>query len=186
MGKFDRPSRCTYGIPVTFRWYGAPSASEGQDLEVALVKFQMVIEQPSRVTNGYIWAAARAEIKQKLELASQGKLTPPRQIDVIDGSNPPPLYEIRWQNITIQELQLDGTLIDLSLIVRMYHSEPFEAPHHFIGHHIHEKDISDPNTVKELQNSEISVARGYFEHGLPTFWGISSLTGRKGSINYNL
>jgi hypothetical protein len=68
----------------------------------------------------------------------------------------------------------------------MYHSEPFEAPHHFIGHHIHEKDIRDPNTVKELQNSEISVARRYFEHGLPTFWGISSLTGRKGSINYNL
>lgn len=183
MGKFDGPSRCTSGLAVKFRWYGSPSAIQGADLETALEKFKIVIEKPTRITNDYVWAAARAEIKKKIELASQGRLTPPRQIDVVDRRNPPPMYEIRWQNITIRELQPDGKIAYLSLIVRMYHSEPLEAPEYFIGHHIHEKDVSDEDVINTLQNAEIAVARRYFEHGLPTLWGISELTTSKKSIN---
>lgn len=183
MGKFDGPSRCESGTPVKFRWYGSPQADEGRDIQVALHKFQIEIEKPHRKTNGYIWEMARAEIKKKLDLASQGRLRSPAQVKVVDAGNPPPLYEIRWQAITIQEFRPGGKLADTTLLVRMYHSEPFEAPNHFIGHHIHEKEVNDGAFVMQRQNEEIAVARGYFDHGLPSYWGISELTNSRKSIN---
>ncbi len=182
MGKFDKPSRCSSGSPLKFRWFGFPQAGEGHDLAVVLEKFQSVISAPNRLTNGYIWGMAKAEVKNRIQLAANGKLRAPAQIKPVDTSNPPPLYEIRWQGITVQELQSDGTKVDLSLLIRMYHSEPAEAPVHFIAHHIHEKDLSIPTKANERQTIEIEVAKKYFDLGKPVFWGISELTGNRKSI----
>lgn len=182
MGNFDGPSRCSGGSLLKFRWFGFPQAVEGQDLAVVLEKFQSIIAAPNRLTNGYVWGMAKAEVKNRIQLAANGKLRAPAQIKPVDTSNPPPLFEIRWQGITVQEVQPDGTKLDLSILVRMYHSEPAEAPVHFIAHHIHEKDVSNPSKANERQTTEIGVAKKYFDLGKPVFWGISELTGVRKSI----
>lgn len=183
MGKYDGLSRCSKGQHVKFRWFGYPRVPEGQDFQVVLDKFQSIVQASGRITNDYIWAMAQAELINRLRSATAGKLRSPSQIKPIDTSNPPPLYEIRWQGITIQRQTANGRLEDESLLVRMYHSEPAEAPEHFIGHHIHEKDVSDPSQVNARQDEHIKVAIGYFELGISNFWEISGLTNRKKSIN---
>ena len=183
MGKYDGPSRCSGGKDLTFRWFGYPQANESDDIQVATDKFIHMLEGPNRITNGYIGGMARAEFRKKVALAGKGQLWPVTGVAAVDKGNPPPLYEIRWQGITIREDLGGGVIRDLSLIVRKYHSEPSEAPDYFIGHHVHEKDVSDREAISELQNVEILVAKRYFELGLPTLWGISKLTSGKKSIN---
>lgn len=168
---------------MNFRWFGYPQAQEGQDLETVLNKFKAVIEAPTRITDDYVWAMARAEILHTFKMAKLGKLRSPREIRPVDIKNPPPLYEIRWQSITVRHRVKDGEIEDLRLLIRMYHSEPPEAPQHFIGHHIHEKDVSRPEEIRQRQNVEISTAVGYFELGKPQMWGISELTNSRKSIN---
>jgi hypothetical protein len=184
MGKFDGPSRCSGGQNLKFRWYGFPQAEEGRDFDVVLEKFQAVIEAPNRITHDYVWIMAKAEIKQVLKQAAAGKLQPPDQLKPVDVSNPPPLYEIRWQSITVRTRMEDGRVEDERLLIRMYHSEPHEAPTHFIGHHIHEKAVDgDSKEIRQWQDTEIKVAVRYFEQGKPVLWGISELTNEKKSIN---
>lgn len=183
MSKFDELSRCCSGNSVKFRWYGFPKSKDGQDIEAVLQKFQLLIEGSSRITNGYVWSMARAEIKSRIKIAEAGKLRTTRQIKPVDVNNPPPLYEIRWQDITVQERIEDGTIRDSRLLVRMYHSEPREAPGYFIGHHIHEKDVTDTNQVNNHQNAEIGVALKYFDNGRDDLWGISELTKDRKNIN---
>jgi hypothetical protein len=182
MGKFDEPSRCSSGRATKFRWFGYPPAEDGRDFQAVLDKFQAVIDAPHRITNDYVWAMAKAEVKSRLKLAAAGKLSAPNQVKPVDVRNPPPMYEIRWQGITVRQKLNDGTIGGVEILVRMYHSEPSEAPEHFIGHHIHEKDVSDPSEANRLQNDEIRVALNYFELGKPNLWDISELTYRDKSI----
>lgn len=172
---FDAPSRCSSGQPVRFKWFGYPQAKRGQDYQAVLDKFQAIIQKPNRVTNDFVWAMSRSEVLQRLRVAASGKLRPPSQIKPVDIKNPPALYEIRWQGITVRTRLSDGSLGSEQIIVRMYHSEPSEAPGFFIGHHIHEKDVSDPSNINKLQNDEIKVAVKYFELGKQTCWGIRDL-----------
>ena len=165
-------SRCCNGKPLLFRWYGYPKAPLGFDLETAITKFITVLNAPNRDMNAYVVAMAKAECRHKLKLASLGQLTPSRHIKPIESANPPPLYEIRWQGITVRESNELGLFLDRRLLIRMYHSEPSEAPNHFIGHHIHEKLISGDASTWLTQNEEIATAIGFYRAGLPTNWGI--------------
>jgi hypothetical protein len=54
----------------------------------------------------------------------------------------------------------------------MYYSEPEAFPNHFIGHHIHEKALRPRDKIKQMQNSEIRIAKGYYEQGKRNSWGI--------------
>lgn len=115
---------------------------------------------------------AAAEFKQLITVAEAGLLVPDRQVKAVDINNPPPFFELRWQGISVQEINHEGNLVDRRLIVRMYHSEPDEAPMHFIGHHIHEKVISGDASVWLLQNEEIATAVGFYRSGISTKWGL--------------
>ncbi len=161
---------------VKFRWYGNPITVEGRDVPIALEEFLRLIEGVNRVNNKYVRSMARSEFKRRIELASAGRLKPITQIKPVDILNPPPLYEIRWQGITVMERGSDGVVADLDLLIRMYHSEPAEAPNHFIGHNMHEKVVHGVESVWEAQDREIDIAKNYFKYGLSTLWGISDLT----------
>lgn len=121
------------------------------------------------------WSSAitRAEFKKRIQKASRGELEPIDEVKPVDAVNPPPMYEIRWQDIAVAELQDDGSQKFSEVQVRLYHSEPPSRPGYFIGHHAHEKDVVTTD-VNAAQNREISVAVAWHDHGSPTNWGIAS------------
>lgn len=160
-------------MPV-FRWYGFPQCAEGQDLQTAVDVLLASISGEGRVWNPWSRSMAGAEFRQRLQKAASGKLTPVDEVKPVDVRNPPPLYEIRWQGISVTNRAADGALSYSKVIVRLYHSEPPEAPDHFIGHHAHEKDVS-ADDVNEVQDSEIKVALGWHAHGLDRRWDIQRL-----------
>lgn len=176
MNSHDTQSRCSLGQPLKFRWYGEKPAAIGRDLEEMLRSFESELTRSNRIINDFVLAAARAEIKRVVEKAILGKLRPVKQIKVVDGKRIPTLFEIRWQNIPMREIQSNGELKTVNLLFRMYHSEPEEAPGYFVGHHIHEKDVSVQCDIKSRQNQEIALARHYFESGKESRWGIRELT----------
>lgn len=95
------------------------------------------------------------------------------EVKPVDEKNPPPLYEIRWQGISVTNRLADNTTVYSTVVVRMYHSEPASAPEHFIGHHAHEKDVSTAD-VNAAQQIEINVAKSMYKLGEVVNWGIAS------------
>ena len=165
-------SRCSSGKPLQFRWFGYPPSPQGLDLETATEKFLSVVTGSNRELNDYVVAMARAEFRHTLKIATSGQLSPSRHVKPIESANPPPLFEIRWQGVTVREMNQDGQLEDRRLLIRMYHSEPTNLPQFFIGHHIHEKLISGDHSTWLLQNEEIEIALGFYHSGLQGRWGI--------------
>lgn len=115
---------------------------------------------------------AKAEFKQRLKKAMGGRLNPVDEVTPVDVQNPPPLYEIRWQNIPVTERDNEGVISHKQVLVRMYHSEPAVAPEYFIGHHAHEK-LVDVEDVNGAQQVEIGVAVRWYAHGEDSTWGIA-------------
>jgi len=174
MGVEEVGSRCSLKKPLKFRWFGNPDVPEGQDLAAAISKFEEILEAPNLVQNEYLAILATVEFEKKLKSALLGALYPVTEIDRVGKRHGCPLYEIRWQWINVQFIEPGGNIRDGQIRVRMYHSEPSEVPDHFVGHHVHEKDVSDSNSVNALQDQEILVAVGHYQRGKPTRWGISS------------
>ncbi len=171
-----RPSRCSSGNPVEFWWFGESSGESGGNLENFLNFFETKLNRINLILNEFTIAAAKAEIRGLLQRAMQGRLKPIKQIKVIAGKKIPTLFEIRWQNIPMPEVQSNGDIKTVYLMFRMYHSEPEDVPGYFIAHHFHEKDISRQDEIKSKQNKEIECARNYFELGKATQWGLGGLT----------
>jgi hypothetical protein len=82
------------------------------------------------------------------------------------------MFELRWQGITLSSTEGSGKKKFQTLLIRMYYSEPGSNPKYFIGHHIHEKKVSDPERTKILQNVEIQIARKLCQDGQLSNWGI--------------
>ncbi len=170
------PSRCSSGNPVDFWWFGDQNTDNGGNLDKFLTHFERTFCRKNLILNDFTISAARAEIRGLLERAMQGRLKPIKQIKVLAGKSIPTLFEIRWQNIPMAELQPNGEIKTVYLMFRMYHSEPEEVPGFFIAHHIHEKDVSQQEEIRAKQNKEIAVARRYFELGKTIKWGLGGLT----------
>jgi len=158
--------------PITFRWYGFPVASDGDDLDVATEVFMSAISPPGRVWNPWTSTMIRREFRKRVQAAERGELQPVKEVKSVDEDNPPPLYEIRWQGVSVTSIQ-DGAQTFSEVVVRMYHSEPPSVPSHFIGHHIHEKDVAASN-VYDAQDEEIAVAKQFHDAGEAVNWGIAS------------
>ena len=171
MTRYDAPSRCSSGTPVTFRWYGYPTAELGEDLDTATGAFLAAITPAGRVWNPWAQRMVRAEFRDRVLAASRGELVPIDEVKAVDQENPPPLYEIRWQGIAVTDYT-DGQAVHRTALVRMYHSEPPQAAGHFVGHHIHEK-LVDVDDIYAAQDDEIRVAKGFYDIGEPTNWGIA-------------
>ncbi|RFA15335.1 hypothetical protein B7R21_04790 [Subtercola boreus] len=171
MPVFDSPSRCSLGQHVRFRWYGYPPAEVGDDIETAVDVLFESIDGGSRVWNLYNERMVRSEFRARILSAQRGELSPIDEIKSVDVRNPPPLYEIRWQGITVTSLLEAGKKRFDQVLVRQYHSEPVAAPGYFIGHHAHEKVVSG-GTVSERQDAEIAVAKRFYDAGSASGWGI--------------
>ena len=154
-----------------FRWYGYPSANAGEDLDVATDVFMAAISPPGRLWNPWAERMARAEFRDRLKAASRGELVPIDEVKPVDDDNPPPMYEIRWQGISVTN-KVGDDVSHQTVLVRLYHSEPDIRPGHFVGHHIHEKDVASPG-VYGRQDAEIAVAKRFYDAGEASAWGIA-------------
>lgn len=173
MTTYDASSRCSGPSTPTFRWYGYPTCEVGADITTAVDVLFEAVKRPGRVWNPYAAQMARSEFKKRIERAEKGKLRPVEEVKPVDVQNPPPLYEIRWQAISVTEVDADGKQSFGEAVVRMYHSEPSSVPGHFVGHHAHEKDLS-VDDVNQAQQQEIKTAIGWHDHGVSHNWGIAS------------
>ncbi|WP_286329519.1 hypothetical protein [Agromyces marinus] len=168
---FDAPSRCSGPVTPTFRWYGYPQCEVGHDVNVAVAVLVDAISPAGRLWNPWSIQMAKSEFKQRILRAQRGELRPVDEVKPVDVANPPPLYEIRWQGIPVTDQLPDGSRRHGEVLVRMYHSEPAEAPSHFIGHHAHEKDVAVED-VNAAQQQEIRTAIGWHNQGQPSRWGL--------------
>lgn len=168
---FDRPSRCSAKQLLAFRWYGFPTADANDDFDVATGAFvQALSNVTGRVWNPYNLAMVKSEFRKRLAAAREGRLVPVDQVKPVDIVNPPPLYEIRWQGVTVTNRDPTGNIRHDEVLVRLYHSEPEVLPLHFVGHHIHEKSI-DGDAYSD-QNAEIEIAKRFYDAGEPHNWGV--------------
>lgn len=165
-------SRCTQGFPVSFRWFGDPASILGLDIETLMYKFEELVRAQYIQVHEHALIIAKAEIRNRVERACKGKLRSTHHIKWVDRNNLPPMFEMRWQGITLPHPTNTGAKRFRTLLIRMYYSEPGSNPKYFIGHHIHEKNISDPERTKLLQNKEIQIAREYCKMGQESNWGI--------------
>ncbi len=133
------------------------------------------LKPQGRVWNPFAERMARSEFRDRVRAAARGELEPVDEVKPVDVRNPPPLYEIRWQDIPVTDRDGDR-IVHGTALVRMYHSEPTAVPDHFVGHHIHEKLI-DVEDVNRKQNAEIRVALSFYRLGESTGWGIDIDTG---------
>ncbi|QTF71245.1 hypothetical protein [Arthrobacter woluwensis] len=173
MGKYGMPSRCGSKQALTFRWYGYPQcAAEDDNLKFAVDVLMDKLSPKGRLWSPHAVAMTRSELRSRIRKASLGQLVPVDEVKAVDENNPPPLYEIRWQGISVLDREPDGTERHHNIKVRMYHSEPTELPGHFIGHHGHEKDL-DAEDINAAQDLEIAVALGWYQHGQASKWGIA-------------
>ncbi|WP_230670821.1 hypothetical protein [Rathayibacter sp. Leaf248] len=170
MPTFNAPSRCSSGTPHTFHWFDSSGPCVGDALDAATEIFLRAIDGPSRRWNPYNAAMARSEFRKRVELAAKGGLKPRQQVKPVDVRNPPPLYELRWQGISVTEVDAQSKQRHRKILVRMYHSEPAGAPAHFIGHHIEEKAITE--RTRELQDAAIARAKHSYHQGEASRWGI--------------
>lgn len=172
--RYDAPSRCSVPTGPTFRWYGDPLCDPGEDVATAVDALFQSLVRPGRLWNPYAKQMARSEFKARIKKASEGRLRPVDEVKAVDVLNPPPLYEIRWQGISVTELAPDGVTQSFGeAVVRMYHSEPTSKPRHFIGHHAHEKNLAAAN-INAAQQVEINKAIAWYRQGESTGWGIDS------------
>ncbi|TFC87452.1 hypothetical protein [Cryobacterium sp. TMT4-31] len=113
---------------------------------------------------------AKMEFQRRIQKASRGELTPVSEVKHVDETNPPPLYEIRWQTINVTTV-VDGVTQFGNTLVRLYHSEPAAALDHFVGHHIHEKSLA--GDINSAQDAEIGIAKRFYDSGESQLWGIA-------------
>ena len=154
-----------------FRWYGYPTAGVGDDIDVATDAFMTAITPVGRVWNPWSGAMVREEFRDRIVAAERGELEPIDEVKSVDEENPPPLYEIRWQGISVTDIQ-NGVQRHGTILVRLYHSEPEVLPRHFIGHQIHEKNV-ETDDVYGAQDAEIAIAKRYYDAGERIAWGVA-------------
>jgi hypothetical protein len=172
MENIQLKSRCTQGSPLIFRWFGDPASLVGLDLETLLFKFEAIARARGDQIHEHSLIIAKAEIRNRIERACRGRLRSTHHIKWVDRNNLPPIFEMRWQGNTLSSPVEQGKQRFRTLLIRMYYSEPGSNPKYFIGHHIHEKNISDPERTKLLQNKEIRIAREFCKVGQASNWGI--------------
>jgi hypothetical protein len=163
-------SRCSLGAPLMFRWYGDVAVVGRDHLLAATQSFLRAVDSPLRQFDPYSTASLVAEFQDRLVQGIRGNLSGTKKVKTVALFPGLPLFEIRWNSMTVLEQDPSGKLISIRIAVRLYHSEPAELQGCFVGHLIHEKKPGSENQVREDQNRQISLAAQYFRQGRASLW----------------
>lgn len=170
-----RESRCSGKSPLDFAWAGIPQPAALDPIDAAVRTFESLMKAPAdRFWDPHHWAITKGEFRSLLVRACAGRLIPLTHVKEIDRAAGEHVFEIVYETRVIR-VDSAGNRYSERVQVRMYISEPPGYPSHFVGLHVHEKEIipGDHKRENELQNIEIDVAVNYYELGRPSNWGIS-------------
>ena len=171
-------SNACLDLPVDFYWYGGGNGTAQEHISLAVKALMAAIKKPrNRRWNPYQEAMIRASFRKRLEKAAQGKLRPPEELKSLRGGVA--LFEIRWRDIDVREVNSSGIDSYAQVEVRLIHAQPFDQLGLCIlGLHAHEKVIvnGDPVATKAAQDAEIDKAEHFLTSGYPTHWGVERRT----------
>nr|WP_300338189.1 hypothetical protein [Actinomyces sp.] len=171
----DSPqSNACLGVLVDFYWRGGGDATQEEHIALAVEALMSALKaQPYRLWNPYNERLIRAEFKNTLLKAVEGKLQPPGEIKALRGGDI--LFEIRWTDINVHERPPAGPDRHTKSEVRLIHAQPYaELGLCVLGLHAHEKKIipDDARATKNLQDDQIDIAERIFHSERSTHWGV--------------
>ena len=171
-------SNACLDLPADFYWYGGGNGTVQEHISLAVNALMAAIKEPrNRRWNPYQEAMIRASFRKRLEKAAQGKLRPPEELKSLRGGVA--LFEIRWRDIDVREVNSSGIDSYAQVEVRLIHAQPFDQLGLCIlGLHAHEKVIvnGDPAATKAAQDAEINIAEHLLISGYSTCWGVERRT----------
>ena len=171
-------SNACLDLPADFYWYGGGNGTAQEHINLAVVALMAAIKVPmNRRWNPYQEAMIRASFRKRLEKAAQGKLRPPGELKSLRGGVT--LFEIRWRDIDVREVNSSGIASYAQVEVRLIHAQPFDQLGLCIlGLHAHEKVIikGNPAATKAAQDAEINIAERRLISGYSTNWGVERRT----------
>ena len=171
-------SNACLDLPVDFSWYGGGNGTAQEHISLAANTLMAAIKAPAnRRWNPYQETMIRATFRKRLEKAAQGKLRPPGELKSLRGGAT--LFEIRWRDIDVREVNPSGIDSYAQVEVRLIHAQPFDQLGLCIlGLHAHEKVIieGDPAATKAAQDAEIDIAEHLLISGYSTCWGVERRT----------
>ena len=171
-------SNACLDLPVDFYWYGGGNGTGQEHITLAVEALMGAIKAPAnRRWNPRQEAIIRADFRKRLEKAAQGKLRPPGELKSLRGDVT--LFEIRWRDIDVREVNPSGIDSYAKVQVRLIHAQPFDQLGLCIlGLHAHEKVIieGDPAGTKVAQDDEIDIAEDRLTSGYSTCWGVERRT----------
>ena len=171
-------SNACLDLPADFYWYGGGNGTAQEHISLAVNALMAAIKEPrNRRWNPYQEAMIRASFKKRLEKAAQGKLRPPEELKSLRGGVA--LFEIRWRDIDVREVNSSGIDSYAQVEVRLIHAQPFDQLGLCIlGLHAHEKVIikGNPAATKAAQDTEINIAERRLISGYSTNWGVERRT----------
>jgi hypothetical protein len=139
----DAPSSyCSRGLPTDFYWYGCPDLDLAANIDAAVEALMDCVSTGGRAWNPHTRAAARADFKARLRLASRGEFRPADDVKPLRRAIRQRMHEIRWTGITISRIDESGCERGDQVQVRLIYAEPMElAAPCAIGLHAHEKRL---------------------------------------------
>lgn len=165
-------------LPADFYWHDGGNGTAQEHISLAVNALMAAIKEPrNRRWNPYQEAMIRASFRKRLENAAEGKLRPPGELKSLRGGAT--LFEIRWRDINVREVNPLGHESYAQVEVRLIHAQPFEKLGRCIlGLHAHEKVIieGDPLATKAAQDAEINIAEHLLISGYRTCWGVEPRT----------
>jgi hypothetical protein len=171
-------SNACLDLPVDFYWYGGGNGTGQAHITLAVEALMGAIKAPAnRRWNPYLDQINRAHFKKRLQRAAKGKLYPPEELKSLRGGVA--LFEIRWRDIDVREVNSSGIDSYAQVEVRLIHAQPFDQLGLCIlGLHAHEKVIveGDPAATKAAQDAEIGIAESLLNSGYSTCWGVERRT----------
>ena len=171
-------SNACLDLPAEFYWYGGGNGAAQEHISLAVNALMAAIKKPAnRRWNPYQETMIRANFRKRLEKAAQGKLRPPGELKSLRGDVT--LFEIRWRDIDVREVNPSGIDSYAQVEVRLIHAQPFDQLGRCIlGLHAHEKVIieGDPAATKARQDDEIDIAEHLLTSGYRTQWGVERRT----------
>lgn len=169
----EKRSMCSGGLPLDFFWF---SCADGRHVEAAVNALFAAVSSPDRVWNPWARASVRAEFRDRLETAMRGELVPIDQVKTLRFGPDVDMFEIRWQDVAVTDLDDQRHQVFHTVQVRLYYAEPPGIGMCVVGLHAHEKqtDGSDED-ISRAQDAEIFEATCRYGDGICNKWGIPEL-----------
>lgn len=155
---------------MDFYWHDCPDPQ--RHIEAAVDALWAAMQGPARRWNPWTERMVKAEFRDRLNVAAAGCLKPVDEVREIGEGRV--LFEIRWLEIPVTDVDEGGTVRHSTTQARLLHAEPVELSVCAVGLHAHEKTVfPDAGLTRAAQEAEIAVALTRYHQGIGHLWGIT-------------